>query len=171
MSAPALALFLVMLLTPLGLTAVLSFHVFDGIGTISDDYSLVNYLEVLSDPYYHEIFLRTESLFRRLPEKETGAEREIGMDLDGMAVRVPAGISVAAALLLLGVDRFRASAVSGMPRAPYCMMGVCFECLVEIDGEPNQQACLVTVRDGMRVATLRTPDLAEFMRGGENLHG
>jgi putative spermidine/putrescine transport system permease protein len=62
LSAPALALFLVMLLTPLGLTAVLSFHVFDGIGTISDDYSLVNYLEVLSDPYYHEIFLRTLGL-------------------------------------------------------------------------------------------------------------
>jgi predicted molibdopterin-dependent oxidoreductase YjgC len=31
------------------------------------------------------------------------------------------------------------------------MMGVCFDCLVVIDGRPNQQACMVTVRDGMRV--------------------
>jgi predicted molibdopterin-dependent oxidoreductase YjgC len=31
------------------------------------------------------------------------------------------------------------------------MMGVCFECLVEIDGQTNQQGCLVRVRDGMRI--------------------
>jgi|TARA_B100001146_G_scaffold23443_1_gene17809 NADH dehydrogenase/NADH:ubiquinone oxidoreductase subunit G len=31
------------------------------------------------------------------------------------------------------------------------MIGNCFDCLVEIDGETNLQACLVTVRDGMRI--------------------
>jgi putative spermidine/putrescine transport system permease protein len=62
LSAPALTVFLVMLLVPLLLTAVLSFHVFDGIGTISKGYSLANYLEVASDPYYYEIFLRTFGL-------------------------------------------------------------------------------------------------------------
>jgi NADH dehydrogenase/NADH:ubiquinone oxidoreductase subunit G len=31
------------------------------------------------------------------------------------------------------------------------MMGVCFECLVEIDGVPNQQACMTPVRSGMRI--------------------
>ena len=36
-------------------------------------------------------------------------------------------------------------------RAPYCLMGVCFECLMEIDGEPDVQSCLVTVREGMTV--------------------
>ena len=41
--------------------------------------------------------------------------------------------------------------MSGQGRAPYCMMGVCFECLMEIDGEPNQQGCLVIVREGMRI--------------------
>lgn len=58
-----------------------------------------------------------------------------------------------ASLLLTTVDpdRYRQSAVSGRPRAPLCMMGVCFECLVEIDGQTNQQACLVQVRDGMRI--------------------
>jgi putative spermidine/putrescine transport system permease protein len=62
LSGPALAVFLVMLLVPLMLTAVLSFHVFDGIGTISPRFSLANYLEVFSDPYYYEIFLRTFGL-------------------------------------------------------------------------------------------------------------
>jgi predicted molibdopterin-dependent oxidoreductase YjgC len=41
--------------------------------------------------------------------------------------------------------------VSGEPRAPYCMMGVCFECLVEVDGVPNVQACMTSVREGMTV--------------------
>ena len=45
----------------------------------------------------------------------------------------------------------RASALSGEGRAPYCMMGVCFECLMEINGEPNQQGCLVTVTEGMLI--------------------
>ena len=47
---------------------------------------------------------------------------------------------------------FRKLPESGEPRAPYCMMGVCFECLLVIDGEPSQQGCLVQVRPGMRIA-------------------
>jgi hypothetical protein len=31
------------------------------------------------------------------------------------------------------------------------MMGACFECLVEIDGVPNRQSCLIEARDGMRI--------------------
>jgi predicted molibdopterin-dependent oxidoreductase YjgC len=66
-------------------------------------------------------------------------------------ISVPAGITVAAALLLSGAGHFRTTPVSSSPRAPYCMMGVCFECLVEVDGKPSRQACLTTVRDGMVV--------------------
>ena len=64
---------------------------------------------------------------------------------------IPAGISVAAALLVSGVREFRSSVVSRSPRAPYCMMGVCFECPLEIDGVRARQSCMVTVRDGMQV--------------------
>jgi predicted molibdopterin-dependent oxidoreductase YjgC len=64
-------------------------------------------------------------------------------------ISVPAGLSVAAALLLKGTGPFRTTPVSQSPRAPYCMMGVCFECLVEVDGKPGRQACLTTVREGM----------------------
>lgn len=75
----------------------------------------------------------------------------VQIQFEGRSLRVPSGSTVAAALLQAGVQRFRASPVSGAPRAPYCMMGVCFECLVEIDGEPSRQACLVQVREGMQV--------------------
>ena len=43
--------------------------------------------------------------------------------------------------------------MSGKPRAPYCLMGVCFDCLVTIDGVGSRQACLVPVREGMAVET------------------
>ncbi|WP_246340635.1 (2Fe-2S)-binding protein [Aminobacter ciceronei] len=71
---------------------------------------------------------------------------------EGNPLKVPAGISVAAALLASGARHFRSSVVGQAPRAPYCMMGVCFECLVEIDGVPAQQGCAVSVREGMRIS-------------------
>jgi predicted molibdopterin-dependent oxidoreductase YjgC len=71
--------------------------------------------------------------------------------VDGCAVQARAGEPLAAALLRAAVVPMRHSVVSGSPRAPLCMMGVCFECLVELDGVPNVQACMTPVVDGMRV--------------------
>ena len=48
-----------------------------------------------------------------------------------------------------------ATAVLNTPRGPYCLMGVCFDCLVAIDGVGSRQACLVRVREGMRIETQR----------------
>jgi hypothetical protein len=81
--------------------------------------------------------------------------------IDDETVLVPPDVSLAAAMLLLGYTRFRHSAISASARAPYCMMGVCFECLVEVDALPNQRACQVTVKPGMRV---RSPCGAEGKR-------
>lgn len=81
----------------------------------------------------------------------------VGSDLvitvNGMQVSARPGDTVAAALLAAGLRSTRTTPVSGSPRAPYCMMGVCFECLVTIDDVGNQQACLVPVSAGMRVET------------------
>lgn len=74
--------------------------------------------------------------------------------VDGRHVDVPEYANVAAALLYAGVSVFRHTPVGDAPRAPYCMMGVCFDCLVEIDGVPNQQACMVRVRAGMQVKAM-----------------
>jgi len=59
--------------------------------------------------------------------------------------------TVAAALLAGNHWSFRTTPVSGAARGPFCMMGACFDCLVEIDGVANRQACMTEVRDGMRV--------------------
>lgn len=74
---------------------------------------------------------------------------KVSVTIDGKQVDVPACISVAAAVLSVRDGATRSTPVSGDGRAPYCMMGVCFECLMDIDGVPNSQACMVTVSDGM----------------------
>ena len=88
-------------------------------------------------------------MFRRLLEGGTRVE----VSLDGRPIEARAGESVAAAMLASGAELCRTTPVSGAPRAPFCMMGVCFDCLVTIDGVGNQQACLVTVREGMAIET------------------
>lgn len=71
--------------------------------------------------------------------------------VDGRPITADAGDTLAMALLQAGVDVFRTTPVSGQPRAPLCLMGVCFDCLVQVDGRPNVQACQVRVRPGMQV--------------------
>ncbi len=87
-------------------------------------------------------------MFKRLPESGPAA---LTLTIDGARIAAREGDSVAAALLASGHSACRTTAVSGALRAPYCMMGVCFDCLVTIDGMGNRQACLVRVAEGMRV--------------------
>ena len=80
---------------------------------------------------------------------------------EGRELEVRKGLNLAAALLEAGVNHFRDTPVSASPRTPFCAMGVCFDCLVVIDGQPNQQSCLIEVRDGMEVA--RQSGVAEML--------
>jgi aerobic-type carbon monoxide dehydrogenase small subunit (CoxS/CutS family) len=61
------------------------------------------------------------------------------------------GQTVGAALSAAGIGSLRTTRVRGRPRAMFCGIGICFDCLVCIDGLANQRACLVLARDGMRV--------------------
>jgi D-hydroxyproline dehydrogenase subunit gamma len=87
-------------------------------------------------------------MFRRRPEAP-GAT--VAVTVEGRPICVPEGASAAAAMLLAGLDSLRETPVGGAPRGPYCLMGVCFDCLAEIDGEPNRQSCMVAVRAGMTI--------------------
>ena len=89
-------------------------------------------------------------MFRRLREREAS----VTIEIDGAPAVAAPGDSVAAAMFAAGITVFRQAPVDGGPRGPWCAMGVCFECLVEIDGEPNRQACMTTVREGLRVVRL-----------------
>jgi sarcosine oxidase subunit alpha len=74
--------------------------------------------------------------------------------VDGTRHQVPEGIPLAAALMRLGITRFRLS-VDGEPRAPVCGMGTCFECRVTVAGRKHQRSCLVACTAGLIVETGR----------------
>ena len=74
----------------------------------------------------------------------------VTVQLDGKLLKLPRAANLAAALLAAGVTVFRATSKSGAPRGPFCMMGACFDCLVEIDGVTTQ-ACMTEVKDGMQI--------------------
>ena len=80
----------------------------------------------------------------------------VGLTVDGRPLAACAGETVATALLAAGIRSVRRSAVLGAPRGPFCLMGVCQECLVAIDGR-QALGCQVTVADGMRVETESAP--------------
>ena len=92
-------------------------------------------------------------MFRRLPD---ALPRSVTVTVDGRPVAAHAGDSVAALLLAEGIVPTRVSPASGAPHAPYCMMGVCFECLVTIDGVGNRQSCLLPIAEGMAIETQKT---------------
>ena len=95
-------------------------------------------------------------MFKLLPElrpESATAAATVGVTIDGRPYTARAGDSVAAALFAAGASHCRTTPVSGAPRAPFCMMGVCFDCLVIVDGVGNRQGCMVRVRDGMRIET------------------
>jgi len=83
-------------------------------------------------------------------ERLENAGALVSVNFDGEELRLAEGENLAAGLLAAGVGVFRRTQVSGAPRAPYCMMGACFECLVEVDGV-TVQACTVTVRPDLVV--------------------
>ncbi|WP_425404427.1 (2Fe-2S)-binding protein [Hwanghaeella sp.] len=77
-------------------------------------------------------------------------ERMVRVLFEDRDLLLPEGQNLAAALLAAGHDSFRETPVSGAPRGPFCMMGACFDCLVQIDGI-TRQACLLTVTEGMEI--------------------
>lgn len=72
--------------------------------------------------------------------------------VEGREVLAHADETVASVLLGQFGAAYRSHGVGGGMRAPYCLMGACFECLAEVDGVPNRQGCLVPVRSGMKIA-------------------
>jgi predicted molibdopterin-dependent oxidoreductase YjgC len=83
------------------------------------------------------------------PELERGPRVEIV--LDGRRVEAYEGETLAAVLLAQGEIATRTT-TKGEPRGIFCGMGICFDCLVVVDGVPSTRACMTWVRDGMVVS-------------------
>jgi predicted molibdopterin-dependent oxidoreductase YjgC len=90
-------------------------------------------------------------MFRRL--SDLTEEKAIAFSFDGRPLLGRDGDTIAAALLANGIERFRSHPVSGEARSAYCLMGVCFECLVTVDGVGNRQACMTLLGENMVVET------------------
>jgi sarcosine oxidase subunit alpha len=85
--------------------------------------------------------------------RAAGVERgeRLTFTFDGEPVVAYRGESVAAALMAAGKRTLRKTPVADEPRGVFCGMGMCFDCLVVIDGQPSVRACTTLVLDGMRV--------------------
>ncbi|MFK0334767.1 (2Fe-2S)-binding protein [Rhizobium sp. NPDC090275] len=94
------------------------------------------------------------------------SEAALTVFLNGRPLPARFGETIAACLLRAGVGSFRTTPVSGSPRLPYCMIGHCFDCLIEIEGVGSRQACLSQVEPGMRLRTQNGPAAIE----GLDLH-
>ncbi len=88
---------------------------------------------------------------RALPEVKRGAPVKIWVD--GKQAEAFLGETVATALMAMGIRQFRKTRHKGQPRGVFCGMGICYECLVTIDGVENVRACQTTVQDGMEILT------------------
>lgn len=103
--------------------------------------------------------MKIDSRFLTRPDSSAAT---ISLTLDGEPLLARVGDTVAATLLAHSGAASRETG-KGSPRTAFCMMGVCFDCLVEVDGSPNVQGCMVQVRDGM---VLRRPRGFRALNGG-----
>jgi hypothetical protein len=94
---------------------------------------------------------------KRDPLSLVGARPEPGFRVtyDGAPIDVLPGQSIAAALWSAGITAWRETRVRQSPRGVFCGIGVCFDCLVTVNGVPNQRACLVPARPGDAITTQR----------------
>lgn len=87
-----------------------------------------------------------------------GAGTPVTITLDGETFTGIAGQTLAGVLIGARHLSWRTSSVSGRPRGVFCGIGVCFDCLLTIDGTGGQRACLVPARPGMTVTTREDDD-------------
>ena len=77
----------------------------------------------------------------------------VSFTFDGEPMTAEAGQTVGAALLAAGIRSWRVTRSGGRPRGLFCGIGVCFDCLVDVNGDRAVRACLVPVQNGDEVRT------------------
>jgi sarcosine oxidase subunit alpha len=86
-----------------------------------------------------------------MPDGNGSSRAVVTIMVNGRVVSLPQGTTVATALLCAGIPcRY---SETGEPRAPFCGMGICFECRAAVDGVPHRRTCQIVCRENMRVET------------------
>jgi len=93
-------------------------------------------------------------MFRK---RQPVTQDRVTVTVDGIEIEAEVGEPAAAVLLRSESLRAGTHPVSGRPRAPYCMMGVCFDCVAIVDGVASTQTCLTPVRNGMHISRQHGP--------------
>jgi sarcosine oxidase subunit alpha len=86
-----------------------------------------------------------------LPPVQRG--QSIAVHVNGQPIEAFEGETIAAVLLAEGIRVFRHTSGTGEPRGIFCGMGICYDCLVTVDGVPNVRACYTFVTEGMVIET------------------
>lgn len=92
-----------------------------------------------------------------LPAIQRG--KPVTIHVDGKPIEAYQGETVAAAMLAAGIRTFHKSHKLQQPRSLYCGMGICYECLVTINGVHAQRACITPVEEGMQIETCKELEL------------
>ncbi len=95
--------------------------------------------------------MRATALYPRLPRVQRG--EPIIVHVDGRPSTTFNGETIATVLLAEGIRAFRHTLNTGEPRGMFCGMGICFDCVVTVDGVPNVRACVTYVEEGMVIET------------------
>lgn len=79
--------------------------------------------------------------------------RQFEIEVDGKPVVAFEGETIAAVLLAAGQKSLRHTAKHDAPRGIFCGMGICFDCVMTVDGVPNVRTCVTPATPGMKVET------------------
>ncbi|MEZ7132587.1 (2Fe-2S)-binding protein [Nonomuraea sp. AD125B] len=88
------------------------------------------------------------------------------MTFRGAVVPAEPGQSVGAALVAAGIRDWRSTRKGGRPRGLFCGIGVCFDCLITVNGIPDRRACLTPAADGLHLTDTPAPE-DRVLDGGE----
>jgi len=75
-------------------------------------------------------------------------DQTLVITVDGVPVSGRTGTTIAGLLLAAGEQAWRTTSFGEEPRGVFCGIGVCFDCVVEVNGLPDVRACLRRACDG-----------------------
>lgn len=75
--------------------------------------------------------------------------KKVTIIFEGEEIEAYEGEPIAAALLAAGIKVFRKTKKRKDPRGPFCGIGLCTDCIMKVNGEPNVRTCITPVEDGM----------------------